>query len=192
MIGDNARKIIANTSKSVRVSRAVPISLYAEIIHEDDVLKGTPGAYFTNLLYSIRYTPCEIYGPKQGKQFLIKADLLDKIETKGHRFVNFEDFCNSDKYKEVVPFLLEFTNISQELFDVAQANPTLDIPIAFDVLKYIRVVSHNKAIKEAKQGTFQFTFLTDEAKELAKLIEQDKVICRKNSKENKLKGVINK
>ncbi len=182
MVGDNARGITANMSKSVRVSRTVPISLYADPIHEDDVFKGTPGAYFTNLLYSIRYTPCEIYGPKQGKQFLIKSDLLDKIETKGHRFVNFEDFCNSEKYKEVVPFLLEFTNISQELFDVAQANPTLDIPIAFDILKYIKTVS-------IKEGT-NFSFLTVEAKELAKLIEQDKVICRKNSKENKLKGVV--
>ena len=185
MMGDNARGIAANMSKNVQVSRTIPVSLFADCIHERDALQRVPGAYFSDLLYSIRYTPCEIFGGKKGKQFLIKADIFDKMYKRGHRFVDFEDFCNSEEYKIAIPFLLEFTNISQELFDVAKRNPSLDIPIAFDVLKYIQVVSS----KENKKPC-DFTFLTDEGKELTILMETDKTISKQNARRNKLKGVV--
>jgi len=185
MVGDEAKKIIASMSKNAVVSRVIPISMYANPIHEIDVFVRTPGAYRSNLLFSIRYTPCKIFGPKKDKQFLIKADLLDRIEKKGHRFIDFDDFCNSEKYKEVIPFLLKYTNINQELFDLAQSNPCLDFPIAFDILKYFKDVS-------SKEKNSQYKFLTLEGAEMLKLIEQDKSICRKKSKDHELKGVINK
>lgn len=185
MLGDNRMEIIANTSKNVHVTRACLVSLFADCIHEIDVIKKTPGAYQTKFNYTIRYTQNEILGSKKGKPFLLKIDLFDNIEACGHRVKDFSDFCNSEKYKEFVSFLLEFTNLSQELFDIAQTNPTLDIPISFDVIKYIQKVKE-------KNNIDSYTFLSSQASMINNYIEEDKMISRDAAKNRKIKGVINK
>lgn len=180
MLGDNAKEIAANSSKDVVVSRLLPISVNADPVHEIDAYQRQAGVYRTNLLYIIRYTPCEVFGPKRGKQFLIKADLLDRICKKGHRFVDFEDFCNSEEYKEVVPFLLKYTTLSQRLFDIAEKNAGLDIPISFDVFKYYEDV--NSKCEE------EYKFLTPEGTEFLRVVETGKTICRKKAKDHIKEG----
>lgn len=186
MIGDNAKAIIANMSKNVRVTRTIPISLSANRIHEADVISRTPGAYRTNGVYILRYSPNEIYDIKKGKPFLLKIDLLDTIEKIGHRVVDFEDFCNSETYKEFVPFLLKYTSISQELFDLAEANPTLDIPFSIDVLRYVSDVKEKNGIEG------EFNFLSEIGSKLNDYKENEKLISRNNSRNRKLKGVVDK
>ena len=182
MVGDNAKGITASTSKNVIVTRLLPVSLSAEPIHENEAYTRQPGAYRTNLLYTIRYTPCEVFGPKRGKQFLIKSDLLDAVCKKGHRFVDFEDFCNSEEYKEFIPFFLKYTNVSQWLFDVVQKNPGLDIPISFDFQKYYKDV--NSKCEE------EYNFLTPEGTEFLRILEREKTICKKKSKDHIKEGVV--
>jgi len=196
VIGDNARKIIANMSKNVHVTRTVPISLSAEPIHEIDVIKGTPGAYLSNLQYTIRYAPNEVISNKKGKPFLLKIDLFDTVEACGHRVSSFEDLLNEEKFKPFLPFLLEYTNIGPDLFELAQNNPTLDLPIAFDVLKYVKEANQKyiaQGLEKMENGEISvYTFMSEIGIKINELEEQEKVIHKTNSRDRVYKGVINK
>lgn len=196
MIGDNARKIIANMSKNVHVTRTIPISLYADPVHEIDVIKGTPGAYLSNLQFTIRYAENEVISNKKGKPFLLKIDLFDTIEKCGHRVASFEDLLAEEKFKPFLPFLLEYTNLGPDLFELAQANPTLDLPIAFDVLKYVREANQKfiaQELKKAESGEISFyTFMSEIGIKINELEEQEKVIHKTNSRDRVYKGVVEK
>lgn len=196
MIGDNARKIIANMSKNVHVTRVCPISLSAEPIHEIDVIKRTPGAYFSNLQYTIRYAQNDAIKYKKGRPFLLKIDLFDTVEKCGHRVANYEELLNGDRFKEFMPFLTKYTNLGPELFEIAKQNPILDIPISFDVIKYLRDASEKYFQYQIDAGVsgdeIKYTFLTEIGTQICQLEEQEKVIHKTNSRDRVYKGVINK
>lgn len=161
------------------------INLYANYGHELNYIKNVDGYYRTTGLYSVRYAPNELVKKTQGKPFVLKIDLFDIIESGGHRVVDFEDFCNSTKYSKLVPFLLRYTNISKELFELAKRNCCCDVPFAIDILKYINDVQ-KKFEEQTGEKLEEFTFYSD--CELARrgYLESEKAISRKNAK----KGVV--
>ena len=191
LIGDNAKAIIANMSKNVRVPRALLINLYANYGHEQEHIKNIDGFYKTTCLYSFRYTPNEFAEKTRGKPFIFKIDLFDTIESGGHRVVDFQDFCNSEKYGKFVPFLLRYTNISEELFELARNNPCCDIPLQFDILKYIKDVKE-KWEKETGEKLERFTFYSKSELARRDYLENEKMIHRQESRKSKLKGVVNR
>lgn len=185
MIGDNAKAIIANMSKNVRVPRALLINLYANYGHEDDYIKNVDGYYRTTGLYSVRYAPNEYAKKTQGKPFVLKVDLFDRIESGGHRVVDYEDFCNSTKYSKIVPFLLRYTNISKELFELAKRNCCCDIPFTIDILKYINDVQ-KKFEEQTGEKLDNFTFYSDHELARKEYLESEKNIHKQEAK----KGVV--
>lgn len=191
MIGDNAKAIIANMSKNVRVSRALLINLSAEYGHEENYIKNVEGYYKTNCLYLLRYTPNEFATKTRGKPFIFRADLFDTIEKSGHRVVDFQDFCNSAKFSKFVPFFLRYTNISEELFELARNNPCCDIPLQFDILKYIKDVKENWE-KKTGEKLEKFTFYSEDELIRKELLDTEKTLSRKEAKRSKLKGVVEK
>ena len=191
MIGDNARAIIANTSKNVRVPRALFINLYANYGHEEECAKNIDSFYRTTCLYSFRYTPNEFAEKTRGKPFIFKVDLFDTIESGGHRVVDFQDFCNSEKYGKFVPFLLRYTNISEELFELARNNPCCDIPLQFDILKYVKDVRKNYE-EQTGEKLEKFTFYSENELARRDYLENEKIISRQNAKKPMIKGVVEK
>lgn len=191
MIGDNAKAIIANMSKNVRVPRALLINLFAEYGHEENYIKNVEGYYKTNCLYLMRYAPNEFAAKTKGKPFIFKIDLFDTIESGGHRVVDFQDFCNSEKYGKFVPFLLRYTHISEELFELARNNPCCDIPLQFDILKYIKDVKENWE-KKTGEKLEQFTFYSESELARRDYLESEKMIHKQEAKRSKLKGVVEK
>lgn len=190
MIGDKCKQIAANSSKTVRITRTKPISLFAENIHELEALTRQPGAYFTNFEYTIRYTTDEILNViKHGKAFLVKVDLFDTVEKCGHRVADFNDLCNSEKFKEFIPFLLRYTFISEELFSIAKSNPNIDIPVSFNVKKYVDDVKRNYKEKTGSELE-EFTFWSKDYIQSISTIKEDKTISRDNTQKQKLKGVV--
>ena len=142
MIGDVSREITANTLDFVSVARTLPISLSADYVHELEYITRQPGVYQTNFTYTIRYAPASTMKKNDGKPFLIKIDFFDVIKKGCHRFKNFEAFCNDETFGHTVPFLLKYTNISPRLFEIAKTNLYCDIPITFDIVRYIDDVSN--------------------------------------------------
>lgn len=190
MLGDKGKEIAANSSKSVCLTRTKPISLYADAIHEVEAMTRQAGAYFSNFEYAIRYTTNEILTViKHNKPFLIRVDLLDNVEKCGHRVASFEELCSSEKYKEFVPFLLKYTKLSKKLFSIAKANPNVDIPMSFDIVKYVDDVKA-KYKKEHGVGLKDFTFWSKDLAKAMGIIKEDKTISRDNARKHRLKGVV--
>lgn len=185
MIGDKAKEITASTSKNVCVSRAYPFSLSADYVHEVQCIKRQPGAYFSNFQYTIRYAPASTFKKHDGRPFLIKIDFFDTIQKEAHRFESYEAFCNDETFGFTVPFLTKYTRFSQWLFDLAKKNPYCDIPICFDIKKYIDDVCEKYKQEHNGEEIEDFTFLSEEGLLINACIYEDKVLERQKSKNRK-------
>lgn len=191
MIGDNAKAIIANTSKNVRVTRTLIISLSLDYVHEIDYLKKVPGVYKTTGSYSLRYSPNEISGKTKGKPYLLKIDMFDIIESCGHRVVDFTDLCQS-KFKDFVPFLIKYAQLSEELFELARNNPTCDIPFQINVLQYVSDVKEKYKQEHNGEEIEKFIFVSEYELARRNYLEEEKQISRNNAKHPMIKGVVDK
>ena len=146
----------------------------------------------TNFEYAVKFTTKEVLLAKnRDKPFLIKVDMFDTVEANGHRFTDFEDFKNSEQFKEFIPFLLRYTNLSPELLNVAKDNPSVDIPISFNLLLYISDVKE-KYKQQHGVELETFSFLSPEEVEMNNLISLDKAMSINASKKKQLKGVVDK
>lgn len=192
MIGDKAKEIIASTSKDVCVSRTYPLSLSADYIHEVECIKRQSGAYFSNFQYTIRYAPASTFKKHDGRPYLIKIDFFDTIQKEAHRFESYEAFCNDEKFGFTVSFLTKYTRFSQWLFDLAKNNPYCDIPICFDIKKYIDDVLEKYKEEHDGEEIKDFTFLSETGLLINACIYEDKVLEKTKRKNHKIKGVVDK
>lgn len=89
--------------------------------------------FYTNGLYSVEVRPFpKTYLRKcDHNKFLIKLDFL---QARYARVGSWEEFANGKN--EVFNWLIENTNVSKRLFDLAEKNLLVDIPFALDFEKY--------------------------------------------------------
>lgn len=191
MIGDKGKEIIANTLKYVSVARTLPFSLSTDYIHEIEYMTRQPGVYQSNFIYVIRYAPSSVFKKNDGKPFVVRIDFFDTIKKGCHRFKDFESFCNDEDFKHIIPFLLKYTNLSQELFDLAKDNLYCDIPVSFDILRYIHDVKETYREKTGSEID-KFIFLSEHMLEANAFLNEEKIASREASKNKKQKGVVEK
>ena len=195
MIGDKSKEIIANTLKFVSVSRTLPISLSANYVHELEYMTKQPGVYQTDFVYTIRYAPASTFKKHDGKPYLIKIDFFDTIQRECHRFKNYEDFVNNEKFKHTIPFLLKYTSISPKLFEIAKKNLYCDIPIQFDFMRYISDVEEKYKQEHNGEEIEDFIFLSEHTLIANAFLNEEKIEMRKSSKDGKnkiIEGVVEK
>lgn len=140
MIKDLAQRAISEeTSKKPLVTRMQisydlkPLTPGCSDIHNKD------GYVYTDGLYYLRYKPGHSFEGLR-KKFSLTSDLFGSKSYR--RFESWDDFVAESKKDPVVNWILNYTHISPEHFQIAKDNFTLMIPIAYDIVKY------NNAIKE--------------------------------------------
>ena len=192
MLGDTRKEIIANTLNFVSVSHTSPFSLSADYIHEIECMSKQPGAYQSNFYYTVRYAPLSTFKKHLSKPYLVKIDFFDTIKVGCHRFESFDAFCNDETFKHTIPFLLKYTDLCQELFDLAKSNPYCDIIIGFKMTDYIHDVKEKYKAEHNGEEIEEFTFLSPEMVLANKYMNEDKILSREASKNGKVKGVVDK
>lgn len=190
MLGDVRKEIIANTLDFCSVSRVFPFSLNLDYVHELDYMTKQPGVYQTNFLYTIRYAPRTTFKKFDTKPFMLKIDFYDTIKIGCHRFKSFEAFCNDEDFKHTIPFLLKYTDLSQELFDLAKANPYCELAIGVRFLDYVKDVKTKYKEEHSGEEIENFTFLSPEMVLANQYMNEDKIASREASKNRKVKGVV--
>lgn len=76
---------------------------------------------------------------EQTKKFYFVADIIPPLGTAKSgviRFDTFEEFATNQNFPKHVKWILNNTNMSKELIDIADKNPGIRIPVMFDAIKY--------------------------------------------------------
>ena len=116
-----------------------------EVRHsKGEIPLNSPDMRYTCLFYTLKYKPSMNKGFKH-RPFLLLSDIFVN-QSNVMRFKNYHDFLESAQRRPELAWIVENTIHSQELFDIAYANPGLAFPIPFDVVAYTKKVL-------AKEGT---------------------------------------
>lgn len=93
---------------------------------------------YTNFCYSVCYSPKKHNLSKTGDKFILIADIVtDNSATgRGWRFRDLEDFKSKGNENPFVFFLLYWTNLSQEILDLAKMNQGNLIQLSVDIIGY--------------------------------------------------------
>lgn len=138
MIGDNARRCIIESSIPKGLFVRARFSFEIEPLKEGETPIENPNLCQTNGLYYIKYLPIKLYkwGP-----FLLRCDLFDgeKIRVADYKSVLGQANGNGEKAK-FFKFLIEWTNISPKLFEIAKEHYGMPIPFSFKIEKYYRTI----------------------------------------------------
>lgn len=192
MLGDRDKEIIANTLDFVSVSRTNPFSLYNDYVHEIEYMERKPGVFQSDFYYTIRYAPMSTFKKHLKKPFLLKIDFYDTIKIGCHRFESFEALCNDETFGFTVPFLMKYTELSQDIFDLAQENPYCEISLGFKTMQYVNDVKEKYKQEHNGEEIEHFIFLSKYMLLTNAYMNEEKIASREASKNKRVKGVINK
>lgn len=138
MIGDNARRCIIESSIPKGLFVRARVSFKNLPLKEGETPIENSDLTQTDGLYVVKFMPSKIF--KWGA-FLIRCDLFDggKIRVKDYK--DFlaranKDDANGRRFK----FLLEWTNISPKIFEIAQGHLALPVPFGFQIEKYYKMI----------------------------------------------------
>lgn len=158
MIGDNARRCIIEASIPKGLFVRARISFANLPLKEGETPIENSDLTQTDGLYVVKYLPNKMF--KWGA-FLIRSDLFDggKIRVK-----NYEDLVERAQKDDInakrFKFLLEWTNISPKLFDIAKEHLALPVPFGFQIEKYYKMILKQK---HKRKG---LVFRTEEEEEM--------------------------
>lgn len=137
MLGDLERLAIAEDRKRVTLSPRGTVNINKIPLKENDYpteLKGD--IKNTNFCYYIKYKP----SPDKknfGKPFIIVADILPSAKL---RFVNYAYLKNYAKKNKHLQWILDNTDLSEELVTLAGENLDLAIYLHFDYVGYANML----------------------------------------------------
>ena len=103
-----------------------PFTFEEDISEREDTFR-TNGLFFITygLLFKTSFKP-----------FLIRGDAYDIYRP--CRVSSWKDFVEFSSQNDVLSFLLKYTNVSEELFRIAQENPGVQVPFCLDVARYCK------------------------------------------------------
>lgn len=103
---------------------------------EDDISERED-TFMTNGLFFVEFRVIPNGAVKRNpRPFLVRGDAYD-IHT-AFRVGSWKEFAEISSKSAVLSFLLEYTNVSEELFAIARRNPSVQIPFCLDVARYCR------------------------------------------------------
>ena len=134
MIGDLARAVLAENLAKNRAARRAMLNLKGLPLNEDDSPISNPDVRYTNMIYYVHYDRDSQNSPH--KKYTIKCDLANGDSSMKITEYNGEIKARKKEYEAILEWLLKYTNLSSELLSIARQNALMNIPIAFDVIKY--------------------------------------------------------
>lgn len=135
-MGDRARGIIAN---ALELNYPTRIEINYKLIPPDfgETPDINPTMFFTTGLYCLSYKKYTHSGAVNMKRFCIKADFVNRQFIK---FFSWHDLQEQAKTNDHVKFLLEYTNLNEQMLNIAAQNEDMRIPFCLDIVKYDKEV----------------------------------------------------
>lgn len=137
MIGDKAREVIANARGMTWPIRMI-VDITGTPLTFMDSPSTNPNLVATFGTYHLVYNTTTRNGNENLKRFAVVYDF-------GRRFLkcrNFQELERQAVTNDLARFFLKYTNLCDEMFEIAVQNEGMHIPVTFDVIKY------NKDIRE--------------------------------------------
>ena len=142
------------------------------------VLLRQKNLYYTDGLYRIKYKPSNAFNSRYRK-FVISSDLyFDR--GKFIRFANWEDLAERAKIDPRADFMMKYTTLCPELFELAKVNKGIAIPFCVDAIRYNNMLKEK--IKKESGVEPDYALLTDP---LLALAEEERIKARMELINNK-------
>lgn len=151
MIGDNGRRAIESTYKSIYTSYAL-ISLSGLPLSPYETPDTNGDLVYTYGRYYIKYAHHTNSGEEAKKLFTIRLDF-------GKDFIkcnSYDELVRQSKTNVVAKYLLTFTTISKELFTIAGHNEKMQIPFCLDFAKYNKYIRKQIGEEDLKEYAMVF------------------------------------
>ena len=158
MIGGGVTAHKANKNLQIRAY----ISL-KEVRHQEGSLPMTDKNFkFTNFQFYIKYKKSASRSLKY-KPFLLSADILNDFGG-AMRLKGYQDFLDKAETMPELRWLVNNTIHSEEVFELAEANPNIPIMLPFDAVQYAKKVIQNDTEKVSKKEQLGVYLVKDIAK----------------------------
>lgn len=132
MIGDKARTDINIVVKGVHASAT--IRLDEEPLDSSLTAKTDPAPTLRNMKMRIAYRPRNDRPKYQGRPFVVMCS--EALKNYDSRFRDWADFCHRAESDAMLAFVKKWTQLSEELFEVAKANSGIDFYFSIDWVRY--------------------------------------------------------
>jgi len=153
MIGDLAKRGVTEESANKVCNPYAKISLNDLPCHMETDLTALKT---TDFRYVLRYKPApnKIY---KNKKFIISCDLIDDgVGKTSTRVIDYKDLVERAKTHKSLAWLIRNTNISANLFKIAETNPGMFIPIGFDMSKYLKKIGDKSlSLRSAEENAVE-------------------------------------
>ena len=147
MIGDLSSMALAENSQRIPFQKRAIIHLNGDPLKENDGPGPHTDCRYTDFMYYLKYMPSQLPQYKD-RPFVIVSDLFGngKFRTGNYEFTkNF-----GGRQSEEVKWIVEHTNLCQELFDIAFQNIQMAIPINVDVIGLVKKLREKKGEPDSK------------------------------------------
>lgn len=116
----------------------------------------------TNWVYFVKYKP-----ERKVKPYMVNADVM--VPNEGHlrRYRSYEEFEKMGQIDEGIKWIIENTNVSKEMFEIAKENPYMNIPISIDIVKYTERIGSKKLMNDAMREILETTIKVKKERDYA-------------------------
>ena len=146
MLGDKNRLILAENSLKIRIVAYACLNINSVPLKSGETPTTNCDLRYTRME---TYIVCKPFAFKKyrGRDFFIRSDMFTQYER--YRFRDMEDLIEQSKEVKELEFLLQWSNLTEEHIAVARELKQVQIPIAFDIVRYKK---HLQDMIEAETG----------------------------------------
>lgn len=134
MIGDLVKAALAEKLVERDCPRRALFDLTGKPVGPDSDLTKDANLRMTDMTYWIRYLPEPRW---ENMNYILYSDLFPEGRV---RFQHLTGLKLLKEHKAAVKWLLKYTNLSEEILTIARQNANINIPLAFDVVKYDKMI----------------------------------------------------
>lgn len=144
----------ANSSPLVRPKVSVlrkPLSLDEDSDSRVDLFQ-TDGQYYVT--YNNEFSVAYLYNPEKVKEmpFVISGDVFSTNSRIPNRYRDYYHLMAMGKLIPMLGTVLEFSNVSKDLFFMARRNPSVRFPFCFDFVRYEREIGKTQFVTRDLYG----------------------------------------
>ena len=152
MIGDMGKQIIIeNRPMSKKAANAIfhydltPLKKGERVFGNFDLIE-TDGWYY------IKYTKYTKFGQESKTPFIINCDLFSReaIKVKSWKDLtegNVKTTAETENLDKKIKFILDNTNLDEELFEIAKDNPYTKVPFSLNIQEMVRKIKTGKGME---------------------------------------------
>ena len=151
MIGDKAREVIANARGMTWPTRMM-VSLTGSPLQFMDSPSTNPDIIATFGTYHLVYNTITRTGAENVKKFCLVFDFGRKFLKCG----SFQELERQAVTNDLVKFFLKYTNICNDIFEMACQNEGMHIPVTLDVVKYNKDIRNKLGVENGHNYAMVF------------------------------------